>query len=44
MTKELSKNEAGKDTSGSHARKWRLMFSKKWFYLSTSKEKRWRSR
>lgn len=42
----IIQNEAGKDTSGSHARKWRLMFSKNgfWFYLSTSKEKRWTSR
>ena len=39
----IIQNEAGKDTSGSHARKWRLMFSKM-VYLSTSKEKRWRSR
>ena len=27
----IIQNEAGKDTSGSHARKWRLMFSKNGF-------------
>ena len=29
----IIQNEAGKDTSGSHARKWRLMFSKNGFIL-----------
>lgn len=42
--KGIIQNEEGKDESGSHARKWRLMFAKKRIYLSTDKEERWNAR
>lgn len=43
--KEIIQNEDGKDESGSHARKWRLFnVCEKWFYLSSSQEKRWQTR
>ena len=35
----IIQNEAGKDTSGSHARKWRLMFSKNGFIYPQVKKK-----
>ena len=34
----IIQNEAGKDTSGSHARKWRLMFSKNGFIYPQRKK------
>lgn len=36
---EIIQNEVGKDTSGSHARKWRLMFSKNGFIYPQVKKK-----
>lgn len=38
--KGIIHNESGKDASGSHARKWRLMFAKKRIYLSASQPER----
>lgn len=34
--KGIIQNEEGKDASGSHARKWRLMFAKKRLYISSN--------
>lgn len=38
-TQGIIQNEDGKDTSGSHARKWRLMFSKNGFIYPQVKRK-----
>ena len=38
-TQGIIQNEDGKDTSGSHARKWRLMFSKNGFIYPQVKKK-----
>lgn len=38
-TQGIIQNEAGKDTSGSHARKWRLMFAKNGFIYPQIKKK-----
>ena len=37
--KKIIQNESGKDTSGSHARKWRLMFAKNGFIYPQLKKK-----
>lgn len=37
--KEIIQNEDGKDESGSHARKWRLMFAKNGFIYPQVKKK-----